>query len=103
MKLDFLSKKLNHYIDLAMGHTESLRTILSILQQMEAKQDLMFQNAPPVPGEVIVEPVEEKMPMASYDDLIRLARLKLTEHKTKVWTEKKRGRPRKTPLPDNQP
>ncbi len=46
-----LTTQLHHYVDRSDLHTEKLRTILSILQQLEAKQDLMFNNSPPVPGE----------------------------------------------------
>ena len=49
-----LSNKLHHYVDRSDLHSENLQTILSILQQLEAKQDLMFANSPPVPGEQLI-------------------------------------------------
>jgi len=49
--LSNLKLKVNAHLDRTDLHTEKLKTILSILQQIEAKQDLMFNNAPPVPGE----------------------------------------------------
>jgi hypothetical protein len=49
--LSNLKRKVNAHLDRTDLHSEKLQTILSILQQIEAKQDLMFNNAPPVPGE----------------------------------------------------
>lgn len=49
-----MSNRLNHYVDRSDLHSEKLATIISILQQLEAKQDLMFNNSPPVPGELPV-------------------------------------------------
>jgi len=110
---DLLAKKLNTYIDLAIQQTETLRTAVSILQQMESKQDLMFKNAPPISSEkgynwkeeihkpgvrtVFIPPgmnlesvCEElssdnsKLPQTTPADYLRLAQRKLVEHKTKV-------------------
>ena len=53
-----LTKQLHHYVDRSDLHSEKLKTILSVLQQLEAKQDLMFNNAPPVPGETSELPRE---------------------------------------------
>ena len=55
-----LTKQVHHYVDRSDLHSEKLRTIMSILQQVEAKQDLMFNNAPPVPGELPSERAEEE-------------------------------------------
>lgn len=46
-----LKKQIHHYVDRSDLHSEKLRTIISILQQLEAKQDLMFNHCPPAPGE----------------------------------------------------
>ncbi len=50
-ELMILKRKVNAHLDRTDLHTDKLCTVLSILQQLEAKQDLMFNNAPPVPGQ----------------------------------------------------
>lgn len=62
--LSNLKAKVNAHLDRTDLHTEKLKTILSILQQIEAKQDLMFNNAPPVPG--------EDVPEQSVDEIVTL-------------------------------
>ncbi len=49
--LSGLKLKVNAHLDRTDLHSEKLATIISILQQIEAQQHLMFSNAPPVPGE----------------------------------------------------
>lgn len=53
--LSNLKAKVNAHLDRTDLHSEKLATIISILQQIEAKQDLMFSNAPPFPGESDVD------------------------------------------------
>ena len=50
-ELMILKRKVNAHLDRSDLHSDKLATILSILQQIEAKQDLLFNNAPPAPGE----------------------------------------------------
>lgn len=50
-ELMILKRKINAHLDRTDLHSDKLHTILSILQQIEAKQDLIFNNAPPSPGE----------------------------------------------------
>ena len=50
-ELMILKRKVNAHLDRTDLHTDKLHTILSILQQIEAKQDLLFNNAPPAPGQ----------------------------------------------------
>lgn len=58
-ELMILKRKVNGHLDRTDLHTSSLNTILSILQQIEAKQDLLFNNAPQAPGEMAVDDIGE--------------------------------------------
>lgn len=49
-----LKQKINAHLDRTDLHTEKLKTIMSILQNLEAKVHLMFNNAPPSPGETTI-------------------------------------------------
>lgn len=52
-ELMILKRKVNAHLDRTDLHSSKLATILSVLQQIEAKQDLIFNNAPPAPGETV--------------------------------------------------
>jgi hypothetical protein len=58
-ELMILKRKVNAHLDRSDLHSDKLATILSILQQIEAKQDLIFNNAPPAPGETSKEDAPE--------------------------------------------
>jgi len=58
-ELMILKRKVNAHLDRSDLHSDKLATILSILQQIEAKQDLIFNNAPPAPGECSKEDAPE--------------------------------------------
>lgn len=96
-----LANKLDAYLDHAIGHTESLRTMISQLNQIESKQDLMFNNAPPAPGETFikgnlaqVEGIGDGVYAAySYPSAYHVRKLK--EHQIKVKPEKKKRPPKK--------
>lgn len=47
-----LTNHVNVHMDRSDLHSSQLNTCLSILQQLESKIDLMFNNSPPVPGEI---------------------------------------------------
>src|SRR6266404_3908657 len=47
-----------HHIDLTISEKEHARTALKILQHLEAQVHLMFNNAPPVPGEPVIKESE---------------------------------------------
>jgi hypothetical protein len=49
-----LSNHVNVHMDRSDLHSAQLNTCLSILQQLESKIDLMFNNSPPVPGETSI-------------------------------------------------
>lgn len=94
-----LTRQLHHYVDRSDLHTEKLRTILSILQQLEAKQDLMFNNSPPVPGETLpslpVVVAEEDWSQCHWINAAGEPQPKLDNVELPA---KKRGRPKKTPV-----
>ena len=120
-KLMHLQALVEHHIDLTISEKEHNRTGLKILQSLEAQVHLMFNNAPPVPGEPVVTtgtwftgqtdkrynteptvvPQLEIILDKPKEPLIALARRKLKEHQIKakppVFPAKKRGRPRKAP------
>ena len=50
-ELMILKRKVNAHMDRTDLHSGNLTTILSILQQTEAKLDLIFNNSPPAPGQ----------------------------------------------------
>lgn len=51
--LQKLNQQMNHYVDLQLQQCENMKTTLSILSQMESKQDLMFSHAVPKEQEVV--------------------------------------------------
>jgi|GEM_PF-5318577 len=67
---DRIAKRLDHYVDHALSNTNSLKTMLSMITQMEAKQDLMFNNSLPAPGETT------KVPQSFVDSIDRMLNAK---------------------------
>src|SRR5208282_86074 len=53
IRMYHLQALIEHHIDLTINEKEHARTALKILQHLEAQVHLMFNNAPPVPGEPI--------------------------------------------------
>lgn len=97
-----------HHIDLTIAEKEHARTALKILQQLEAQVHLMFNNAPPCPGEpkslVVVDPIGEgyswhtdipNTPMIEHTP--KVSAIVPTKKKAVALAPKKRGRPRKAP------
>lgn len=93
-----------HHIDLTITEKEHNRTALKILQQLEAQVHLMFNNAPPCPGEVkssvVVDPIGEgyawhtDIPAIPVIEPPKVSAIVPTKKKP-VVLEKKRGRPKK--------
>jgi len=115
MQFRDLTIHVNAHMDRSDLHSEKLKTILSVLQQLEAQQHLMFSNSPPVPGETLPSlpvvtkdtdwsegywvnaPGEPQPDLDNADRGIKVSGTVPTDKSPDVLA-KKRGRPRKTPL-----
>jgi len=104
-ELMILKRKVNAHLDRSDLHSEKLHTILSILQQLEAKIDLIFSHSPPVPGETI--DVEDDigegfkwvntMPASPFPTLEGKVSSIVPTKKNAGVVAKKKGRPKKAP------
>lgn len=112
-KQHVLARKLDYYLDHNMTLSDKVKLILSIVEQIESKQDLMFKNARPMPGEVTRDDIGEDLywenPKVSSviefkeqpgETFMEAARRAIEKHNAKVFSiipPKKRGRPKKSP------
>ena len=68
-----LTNHVNAHMDRSDLHSSQLNTCLSILQQLESKIDLMFNNAPPCPGELPSDPITKVYVPENWNSITTLA------------------------------
>jgi hypothetical protein len=108
-ELTILKRKANAQLDRTDMYTDKLHNIISILQQLETKQDLLFNNAPPAPGEAYWSqmPGVNSQPDPNFPDFRVFAEsepvypipvnvpFEQSRYNKKLTVPKKRGRPKK--------